>query len=120
MSRNDDAQADRLQRLRNWRDPDGPDRSMKFVGDWFKHTYAKPHEQVAQFVELWEMHIPPHLFAKTALASFNRGVLTVHVADSAAMYELDRLMRGGLERQIKSAAKASLRKIRLRVANLGD
>ncbi|MBI1371897.1 MAG: DUF721 domain-containing protein [Phycisphaera sp.] len=119
MSTREPRNADQIERLREWREGPGRDTSMKFVGDWFKRQVAKPHEQVAQFSEVWRQLVPSHLQDKTALASLARGVLTVHVADSGTMYELDRLMRTGLERQIKTTAKASLRKIKLKVASLG-
>jgi hypothetical protein len=109
-----------LHRLRQWRNRPQRDLTLSGLGEYVDRTFVKPSKHLGQFVELWEQHVPAEIQPRTALAKFHRGVLTVHVADSATLYDLDRLMRGGLERRIAQQAKTTLRKIRLAIARLDD
>lgn len=111
-----DPHEDHVRNLRRWREGEERDLSLEFIGDHVKKKIARPHKQVGQLAALWTQHVPAHLLERTALASMTRGVLTVHVADSAALYELDRLLRAGLERTIKASAPTTLRRIKLTVA----
>lgn len=104
-----------IENLRLWRNWKPRDVTLRGAVELVDKKYARPHKQLGQIVGQWEQLIPPTLRRQTALASLTKGVLTVHVSDSAAMYELDRLMRSGVEQQIKSACKTTLRKIRLQV-----
>ncbi|MDH3582716.1 MAG: DUF721 domain-containing protein, partial [Phycisphaerae bacterium] len=63
----------------------------------------------------WQEHVPPDLTPRTALAGFRRGVLEVHVTDSASLYQVDRLLRGGLQQRLADTCRSPLRKVRLRV-----
>jgi len=105
-----------LQRLRHWRNPARRDLTLGHLPNYVHNNITKPHRQLGQLVDLWREHVPEHIEPHTALAGFSRGVLTVHVADSATLYELDRLLRGGLERRIQRAAQTTVRRIRLRQA----
>ena len=109
-----------LQRLRQWRNRPPRDLTLSGLSEYVDRAFVKPSKHLGQFVELWERHGPQALAPRTALAKFHRGVLTVHVADSATLYELDRLVRGGLQRQIASEAKTTLRKIRLAIAHFDN
>ena len=109
------AHARHLEDLRRWRNPAPRDLTLGKLPGYVESQYAKPHGQVGQLAGIWGELIPEPLAARTALASFSRGVLTVHVADSPALYELDRLLRGGVERRIQRASRAGLRRIKLRV-----
>jgi len=112
------AQREYLERLRQWRNRPGRDLTLGKLGDYVDRQYIKPSKHLGEFVTLWAEHIPADLEPRTALAKYYRGVLTVHVADSATLYEVDRLLRGGTQRAIAQQAKANLRKIKLALANL--
>jgi hypothetical protein len=106
----------RLENLRRWRNR--PERNVSLAGlaEQVHKNIVKPHQQLGALVEAWRELIPPGLLERTALVSLTRGVLTVHVADHASSYELDRLLRGGVEQRLRQASKASLRKVKCRVA----
>lgn len=108
-----------IENLRKWRNPRGRDVTLGHVVEMVQRQYARPHKQLGRVVELWEQHVPDKLRQQTALVGLTKGVLTVHVSDSAALYELDRLLRGGVELQLKTACKTTLRKIKLQVAAVG-
>lgn len=113
-----EAQDDYLQRLRQWRNPAAPDMTMRFVQDQFKKQVKRPHEQLGQLSEAWERLVPPPIAQHTALESLSRGVLRVRVAQSATLYKLDRMLRSGLERQLRQHAPTTLRRVKLRIGVL--
>lgn len=106
-----------LDRLRGWRNRKERDLTLGFLADQFKRHVARPHRQLEQLVGLWAELVPADLAAHTRLAGLARGVLHVDVDSSARLYELDRLLRSGLERQIITRHKGpAMRRIQLRVA----
>ena len=112
-----DPQIERLERLRRWKvtDREG-DYSLHFLKKQFKQQVERPHKQLAQIVELWQQHVPADLLEYTALEGLTRGMLRVSVDCSARLYQLDRLLRGGLELQlIRAYGGRGFRGVRLRV-----
>ena len=106
----------RLAQLRQWRTRPEADRSLAFLRADFKRNVAKPHHQVAAIIELWRQSVPPELQAHARLDSLVHGVLKVAVDDSAHLYELDRLLRTGLQQLIVRTAKSpAVRRILLRL-----
>ncbi len=107
----------RLERLRAWRTFPAPDQSLSFLKSQFKREVEKPYKQLQQIIELWRGLVPPDLEPHTRLESLVRGVLRVAVDSSSHCYELDRLLRQGLEKQLITSHKGpALRRIRLHVA----
>lgn len=105
-----------LERLREWRNRKPRDQTLAFLVDHVKAQVVRPHRQVGQFAELWQELVPPELAERTSLGSFTRGILTIHVADSATLYQLDRLLRGGVEQQLRQRSRTTLRSVRLKLA----
>jgi hypothetical protein len=112
-----DPRQQRLDQLRRWHTRPRPDLSLKFLGEQFKRQVAKPYKQLAQVSAVWTTLVPPELAAHCRLDAVLRGVLRVAVEDSAHLYDLDRLLRQGLERQLLAAAKGpALRRVQLFIA----
>jgi len=87
----------------------------------FKNEIEKPHKQLGAMVELWEKSLPPSITSHTRLESLAKGTLRVVVDSSARLYELDRMLREGLQdRLITSFKGPAFRKIQLRVGDLQD
>lgn len=106
----------RLERLRKWRNRQERDYSLSFLQGQFKEQIARPHRQLSQVSALWGELVPADLVEHTRLEGLRRGILKVSVDSSSRLYELDRLLRQGLERQlIRSHKGGGLRKVRLRV-----
>jgi len=111
------AENQRLEQLRRHRNRPADDPSLAFLRAEFKQGIERPHRQLQTVIALWDELLPAALADHTRLESLRRGVLTVAVDSSTRLYELDRLLRSGLERQIVAAHKGPvLRKIKLRVA----
>lgn len=112
-----DPELEHLKRLSQWRRTRDRDVSMSFLAPQFQREIARPFQQLRTVIAAWQRLVPARLAAHTRLERLSRGVLHVAVDTSAHLYELDRLLRGGLERQLAVAhGRAGLRRIQLRVA----
>jgi len=108
-----------LQRLRHWRDGRAGENDLRFVRDQFKREIEKPFKQLEKIIPVWERVVPEPLRTRTKLESLRRGVLTVHVRDSATLYELDRELRGGITDHLREQYPGTLRRVKLVQAPFG-
>lgn len=109
----DMAQA-RLDSVRRHRVYATPDRTLGFLADTFKREVEKPYKQLIDLIPTWEELVPVELKSHTRLDRLARGTLHVVVQGSANLYELDRLLRGGLQTQIiKQQRGSNVRRIKL-------
>ena len=107
---------DYLNRLRHWRNRPDADLSLGFLKKQFDRNVRRPYQQLASIAERWYALVPPALAQHTRLKSLHRGVLRVSVDSSAWLFDLDRILRSGLERQLITQHKGpSLRRIQLKV-----
>ncbi|MEM0914402.1 MAG: DciA family protein [Planctomycetota bacterium] len=102
----------RIDAVRRLRARPDADRSMRFLGGWFKKTIATPHRQLGKAAAVWEKTVPDALRPRTRLVGLVRGTLRVEVGSSAVLYELDALRRTGLERAMQ-ASGTGVRRIKL-------
>lgn len=108
---------DAIQRLRGWRvTPERAAPLASIIQPLFKSQVERPYKQLVGVAEAWNTHVPPAIAEHTHLISMQRGVLLVGVDSSARLYELDRLLRGGLEGEIITSSRAAaIRQIKLTV-----
>lgn len=89
---------------------------MHFLTGEFKKQIEKPYKQLHAMAKVWTEQVPIELARKTRLVAISRGVLQVMVDSSSTLYELDRLLRQGLQTQIiRQHTGPAVRKIQLRV-----
>jgi len=96
------------------------DVSMRFFADQFKREIARPFKQLGDLIELWNELLPADVAAGTRLEALSRGVLSVAVDSSARLYEVDRRLREGLERELITRHNGpAFRRVKLRVDAAG-
>lgn len=111
-----DANDAHLRKLRQWRNTPESDLSMNFINDEFKKNIQRPYKQLHAMAQVWSELIPPAILPRTRLVSLQRGVLQVMVDSSSTLYELDRLLRQGLQTQIiRQHTGPAVSRIQLRV-----
>lgn len=76
----------------------------------------RTHKRLGSIIDLWELLVPAELATRTRIQHMRGGMLHVHVDSSATAYELDRLLREGLEQEIRSRYRGTLARVRVRVA----
>lgn len=110
-----------LDGLRERRNRKDPDLSLAFLAGQFKREVQKPFEQLGKLTEIWGELVPPELASHTRLEGLSRGVLRVSVDSSGRLYELDRLLRGGVLDELVTRHKGkALRRVELKVAGHQD
>lgn len=75
----------------------------------------KTNGRLGDLIDLWNELVPAHLARHTSIAGLRRGVLHISVDTSAAAFELDRLLRGGLTHDLRKRFRGSLIRIKTRV-----
>ncbi|MEO0477168.1 MAG: DciA family protein [Planctomycetota bacterium] len=110
-----------LDRLRKDRSLPKRDLSLGFLSEQFKKDVAKPFKQLGDLAELWAELVPSHLVERSRLIGLSRGVLHVEVDNPAAHYEIDRLLRGGLQKQLIESHKGpAVRKVSVKVVGRSE
>lgn len=116
-----DAAQDRLERARQGRSLPKRDLSLGFLAEQFKRDVAKPYKQLGDLAELWRELLPATLVEKSRLVGLRSGVLHVEVDNPAAHFEIDRLLRSGLQKQLIQGHKgAAFRKVSVKVVGRKD
>jgi len=96
---NEIKQLEQLRALRRFR---VRDLSLGVAITQIREQVGKSDRKLTQLIELWRELIPEHLRLHASPTSFRAGTLHVEVNCAATAYEIDRLMRGGMEQTIRS------------------
>ncbi len=103
-ARESDAELRRLFRWKSAR-PYTPHILGEDAIELFNTQIKKRHAKFGKLSEAWDTLVPRIFHEHTMLASFVRGILTVHVDSSPYLYELKQLMLAGLEDQLLLACR---------------
>ncbi|UCD74949.1 MAG: DUF721 domain-containing protein [Phycisphaerales bacterium] len=107
--------AEEIGQLRKHRGRRERDLSISAVISGIRRQADRTHKKLGELIGLWEELVPGQLAAGSRLTKLRGGVLHVEVDSSAASYELDRLLRNGLEGVLRERFRGTLTGIRLRV-----
>ncbi len=117
----EDPNTRRMEQLRAMRVRPERDTSLAFIVKDFKRDVERPFKQLAGLAELWAELIPGDLAQHTRLESLQRGVLRVVVDSSGRHYDLDRLLREGVQRELMRRHNgAALRQVKIRVGVIAE
>lgn len=105
-----------IERLRELRQRPQRDLSIASIIRRTADAAQKSQKRLGSIIELWEALVPRELAARTRLEHIRGGLLHVSVDSSATAYELDRLLREGLERELRSQYRGTLMRVRVRVS----
>ena len=103
-----------LERLRKWRAKPTRNTSIHDAIQVMRKGLRKGNRQSSSVVEAWDVLVPTHIARQATVVSIRNGVLEVVTDGSAIAYQLNRLVRGGLLRDLQLASKGTLRKIKIR------
>jgi hypothetical protein len=91
------------------------DHSITSIIAGTQKNAMRTHRRLGEFIDLWERTVPPRLAAQTTVTGIRAGTAHVLVESSAALYELDRLLREGVEQTLRSQYRGTLIRVRLRI-----
>ena len=107
----------RLARIAPYRKRREFDPSIESILDTTRKKARRDEKRLASFTEAWEMLVPPDVLASCRLAGARGSTITIEVDSSPAKYELDRLLRNGLEANLRRLYTGPLTKIRTRLGS---
>lgn len=114
MHRTDDADLQRLSRVKQINHPTGQLIGPEMV-QFFKQSVSKRQTKLGKIAECWGVLVPETFNDHCALEGYNRGSLTVVVDSAPHLYELKQLLLAGLQDQLLLACRSSgLRRITLK------
>lgn len=105
-----------IQQLRTYRVKPQRDTSITSLISATASSAQKTHKRLGHLIDLWEKYVPAAIAAKTAIIGLRGGTLHIAVADASVNYELDRLLREGLEQALRAEYRGTLVRVRLKVA----
>jgi hypothetical protein len=82
-----------------------------------RQSVSRTDHRLGQLMDLWLELVPEALVGQTRLTAYRGGRLYVSVDGAAARFELDRLLRGGLEAHLRQRFAGTLSGVRLRVGS---
>lgn len=105
----------RLERLRQLRGRRERDTSIMPLVRAVARDLTRQDRAAGGADEAWRRVMPPALVKASRVVSQSRGTLVVAADSSATAYELDRVLRAGLEGELRAALRCGSLRIRVRV-----
>jgi len=107
----------KIEQLRKWRATRRKDVSIDVAMNHFRHSLKKTNKQLLQIQTAWEELTPKRLHSAAFPISLRQGVLYVSVDGSPTAYQVNRLVRSGLLRQLQKSCSGTLRQIKVTVGS---
>ncbi len=110
-----DDQTIKIEQLRKWRARRKKDLRIDSEMNTICRSLKKTNTQLLKLREHWNELVPERLNQVAIPTALQRGVLVVAVDGSPTAYQINRLIRGGLLRQLQQKCNGTLRQIRVRI-----
>ncbi len=105
----------KIEQLRKWRSRKKKELRLDTEMNSFCRSLKKTNSQLLQLREEWNELVPTLLSQVAIPVAFRNGVLEVSVDGSPTAYQINRLVRSGLLRQLQKKCNGTLRQIRVRI-----
>lgn len=102
----------RLQKLRS-RTP--KDLSISGLVQAIQGQAEQTQKKLGELINLWDELVPPELAEHSSLLGIRGGVLQVAADSSALVFEIDRLLREGLLKELRSRYHGTLMRVKVQV-----
>ena len=86
-----------------------------FLPQWIEKNILRPGSILNTITDLWLQLVPPHLLIQTSFSGLAHRVLTVYTSSATAKMELDAMLRQGLFRQVQTASRGTIARVRTTV-----
>ncbi len=106
-----------LEQLRKWRTRPERDLSISASIVELRKSLRKSNKQLNSIIEVWDEIVPSQLYQNATPTSLRAGTLFVTVSDSSTAYQLNRLLRASLLRELQKRSSSTLKQIKVKVAN---
>ena len=113
MTEQPDSIADRIESLRERRVPKPRNNAMSDLLAARTKALKRESRGTGVVATAWGELCPPHLLERTGVVGITRGVLTLSADDAAARFEVDRVLRCGVERELLKRLPLNVRRVRV-------
>lgn len=103
--------------MRVYRGRPEPDLSVSTVAAWLEQANAQRRRALGDVIDLWNEVAPERVRGFATVDALAQGTLTLAVSGSSASYELSRLLRDGLERELVGRMPTRIRRVKVRVGS---
>lgn len=106
----------KLKQIREWRARRDKDISVGATIHELQRTLKRSNKHLSQLIEAWDDLVPTRFQHSATPTSFQSGVLEVLADGSPTAYQLNRIIRSGLLRELQQRCSGTLKQIRVRVS----
>lgn len=106
-----------LDSMRPFRARHERDVSMESALQAIERELRNQRDTVGDVIDVWNRVAPPSVRDLASVVGVSAGTLTLAVASSGAAYEIGRVLRDGLERQMVQQMPARVKRIKVRVVS---
>jgi hypothetical protein len=103
-----------LERVLRYRRRWTPDPTIQPLLQTTREQAERTNRKLGRLIELWQELVPAEVESRTSLVALRGGVLHVQVETAALIYELDRLLREGLEIELRRRFTGTLSRVKVR------
>lgn len=106
---------DHLQKLKEWRGPRQRPSVYQVALERIQRDAKRTHRHLGDFIEHWYELLPDEIAVRTNIDSVRGGTIYVRADNSAAAFEVDRLLREGVLATLRSKCSITVADIKVRV-----
>jgi hypothetical protein len=110
-----DGSTDKIERLQEWRARRKKELRVDQVMNTFCRSLRKASKQLIQLQDAWLELVPKHINQVSMPIALQNGTLEVVVDAAPTAYQVNRLIRGTLLRELQTRCSGTLVKIKVRV-----
>ncbi len=110
--------ATQIEQLRKHRQRRERDLSITQLVGAMADDARRTHRRLGALIDLWSQLVPGELEQHSRVLGVRGGVVQVQCDSSSTKYELDRLLRQGLEQELRKRYPSTLTKIRLSIGDV--
>ena len=107
-----------LQQLRKWRASRDRDISIGTSILDLRRSLKKSNKQLSQLLDAWDEVVPTYLSQHSHPVSLCRGVLEISADGAPTAFQLKRLIRAGLLRELQLRCSGTLKQIHVRAEQM--
>ena len=110
--------AHHVNRLRTWRVRGRRTTTMADVVPGMQRSLRRAERQVGAFADAWHQCTPPPLRDQCRVESMRGGAARITAGSAAVAFQLDRALRSGLLRALRSTCSTAIARVDVRVGSL--
>ena len=109
-----------IEKLQGWRGRRAAELSIEPMIARLQDQAGESQRRLGDLITLWSALLPPELVERTVITSVRSGVMRVTVDSAATAFEIDRLLRSGLEGDLRRGFRGTLTRVKTTVGLLDE